>query len=506
MEDPILFWNAVALECNRLDHTGPADRQRHQRGPTLSSRALAMAHIAMHDAFVLARAGLGAPVPAPGNDAYLPPALQPAYSAAPGAVVARNAAAAVAGATSVVLAHLYPGHAQMIGAKFTEFCGSWGADDAGHRFGSAVGRAVIALRKDDGANPDPDSVFADYVDSPAQGRHREDPLNDGQGFLGARYGQLRPFAVTAFHPVAPPPALGSPAYLADLAEVAAKGTTPEANGCTRSVDETVMGLYWAYDGVERIGTPPRQYNQILRKVAIDKGLSTEQMARLFLLANVAMGDAGILAWFYKYHHDLWRPVVGIREHNSGMGPGSTTATNQVLPPCDPFWRPMGAPRTNSANAPVRSFTPPFPAYPSGHATFGAAAFQVARLYLKSIGKATIAANGTDDIAFEFVSDELNGASIDPDGTVRPRHLRKFSGLHQAIYENSVSRVYLGVHWRFDGTTGQNPVQMLANGPVDKIGGVALGLAIAGDLFSKANASTFAPTPAAVVAPAFDATP
>ena len=34
MQDPILFWNNVALEANRLDHTGAMEAE-HQRGPTL---------------------------------------------------------------------------------------------------------------------------------------------------------------------------------------------------------------------------------------------------------------------------------------------------------------------------------------------------------------------------------------------------------------------------------------------------------------------------------------
>ena len=33
-----------------------------------------------------------------------------------------------------------------------------------------------------------------------------------------------------------------------------------------------------------------------------------------------MADAGILAWEEKYIHDFWRPVVGIREHDTSMGP------------------------------------------------------------------------------------------------------------------------------------------------------------------------------------------
>lgn len=497
IDSPALFWNAVALECNRLDHTGAA-APRNQRGPTLSSRALAITHIAMHDAYVIVRAGLGAPVP--GDDAYLQPPQRPPFSAPAGSVATQVAAAALAAAAATALLHLYPAQAALVNAHFDAFCARWGASDAGHRYGRAVAGAVIDLRRDDGA--DPVRAIPDHTESPARGRHREDPLNRSQSFVGPRYGFVRPFAISSFHPLAPPPALGSPAYAADLAEVTAKGAAPGSAGLTRTPDETVQGLYWAYDGPEQIGTPPRLYNQVLREIVRARALPHEQTLRLLFLANVAMGDAGVLAWFYKYHYDLWRPVVGVREHDGGMGPGATSGSNPLAAGCDPFWRPLGAPRTNTLAAPVPSFTPPFPAYPSGHATFGAAAFGVARLYLAALGQAQIGPDGRDNIGFAMVSDELDGRSVDPDGTVRTRHLRRFSGLHQAIYENSVSRVFLGVHWRFDGTTGQDAVAMLAQAP-GNVGGVPLGLAIARDIVGQAN---IRPSDPGVQAPGFDATP
>ena len=61
--DPILFWNAMALEANRVSHTNGKDSGT--LGPTLSSRAMAMVHLAMYDAY----AG------AVGNPAHLPPYL-----------------------------------------------------------------------------------------------------------------------------------------------------------------------------------------------------------------------------------------------------------------------------------------------------------------------------------------------------------------------------------------------------------------------------------------------
>lgn len=41
--DPILFWNEAALEANRVNFTGAVNEQG---GPTLSSRALAIVHLA----------------------------------------------------------------------------------------------------------------------------------------------------------------------------------------------------------------------------------------------------------------------------------------------------------------------------------------------------------------------------------------------------------------------------------------------------------------------------
>jgi vanadium chloroperoxidase len=82
------------------------------------------------------------------------------------------------------------------------------------------------------------------------------------------------------------------------------------------VDETCIGIYWGYDGARELGTPPRLYNQIVRKLANRDPTPRHRTLGCFALVNVAMADAGILAWDQKYIHDLWRPVVGIREHDT----------------------------------------------------------------------------------------------------------------------------------------------------------------------------------------------
>jgi len=137
--------------------------------------------------------------------------------------------------------------------------------------------------------------------------------------------------------------------------------------------------------------------------------------------------------------------------------------------------PLGAPRTNVMG---KNVTPPFPAYPSGHATFGAAAFHITRLFYG----AAIGDRNPDTLfdGLEFVSDELNGVNKDNKGTVRPRHVRNFPrGLWQMILQNGRSRVDLGVHWVFDAFAVDNNDQPdLAQ----NVGGVQLGLTIAEDIF------------------------
>src|SRR5215203_3115426 len=91
MPDPILFWNHVALEANRISHTNGQDEQT---GPTLSSRALAIVHLAMYDAY----AGV---INTPANlPRYIPNPPSP--------VTGASADAAVAAAAHEALSNLFP--------------------------------------------------------------------------------------------------------------------------------------------------------------------------------------------------------------------------------------------------------------------------------------------------------------------------------------------------------------------------------------------------------------
>ncbi|GAB4233252.1 MAG: hypothetical protein Kow00121_61310 [Elainellaceae cyanobacterium] len=466
--DVILYWNEVALEANRVSHS---NGKNEQTGPTLSSRALAIVHLAMYDAYAGAKGNPTLPVDL---SPYLPGLPAPKPNAA--------AAAAVAAAAHATLASLFPSQKAFFDLKYSQTPLQGGDIQAGYEYGLEVAKQILKQRRFD-----PGAGSTGYSPSIAPGAHRPDPDNPGQGFHAPFYGaQSKCFAVTHRHELDPPPPLGSPEYLDALREVRGKGIAPELMGTLpttlsqRTPNETLIGIYWGYDGAEGLGTPPRLYNQIIRALAIARNnsadeKSVDQNARLFALVNAAMGDAGILAWDQKYIHDFWRPVVGIQEGDISLGPtGSSNHT--ISHDCDPFWLPLGAPKTNSKTM-EKNFTPPFPAYPSGHATFGAAALHIARLFYGVTG------HSRDDLFADltFVSDEFNGINKNHKGTVRPNHTRSFpDGLWQMIVENGQSRVYLGVHWLFDAFVTDSS----GNPDLDRrIGGVPLGIAIAEDIFN-----------------------
>jgi vanadium chloroperoxidase len=457
--DSILYWNEVALEANRVSHTDGKDVGT--LGPTLSSRAMAIVHLAMYDAY----AGvIDKPADLP---PYLPGLPMPATGA--------SASAAVAAAAHATLSALYPSQKAFFDLKHAQAGLMEPGLKAGHDFGLIVAQRMLDDRKGD-----PDASDNGYAASMARGAHRQDPDHPDQGFHAPFYGaRSKCFAVTARHELGAPPQPDDPEYLQALREVRGKGIAPELMGTLpagfsrRTVDETLIGIYWGYDGASGLGTPPRLYNQIVREIAIARENTVEMNARLFALVNTAMADAGILAWDQKYIHDLWRPVVGIREHDISMGP-TGEGNNNISNDCDSGWLPLGAPKTNTSG---KNFTPPFPAYPSGHATFGAAALHITRLFYG------VLMQGPDSL-FDyqtFVSDELNGVNKDNKGAVRPKHVRSFpGGLWRMIEENGRSRVYLGVHWVFDAfaVDSKGAPDLTRN-----IGGVPLGLTIAEDIFN-----------------------
>ncbi len=425
----IRHWNKVSIDMSGLDHTPPTPGEervfREEFGPVRASRAMAIVHVAIFEAVNAIKGDYQS------------------YVGLPRAPRNTNMEAAVAQAAHDTLAALYPAQAASCADQLEEDLAGIPQGirrQNGIDLGHSAAEAILEMRAGDGSDPFEPVIGMDYFTGDNPGEWRQDPISMIPIALGAYSGTVEPFVLESQDQfrVPPPPALTSAEYTVAYNEAKALGGDGVVTPTSRTEDQTITGIYWAYDGTPSLCAPPRLYNQIAMQIADQRKINEIQTARLLALINVAMADAGIAIWESKYYYDYWRPVHGIRESDPGTGPTGAGDGNPDTVG-DPGFSPLGAPASNLIEV---NFTPPFPAYPSGHAGFGGALFQMLRNFF-----------GTDDIEFTFVSDEFNGSTLDNEGNPRPLLPRTFTSLSQAEEENGQSRIYLGIHWSFDKTEG-----------------------------------------------------
>jgi len=437
--DTLRYWNQIAVNASGLDHTplqpGETRKFGEQLGPGRAARAMAIVHIAMFDAVNSILGGYRS------------------YTGVRSAPRTASLDAAIAYAAHDTLVAVFPSQAPSFGQLLAEDLVQAQASDAqaktdGIAAGKRAAAEILAMRANDhSAGADP-LMGSEWPTSTNPGRWRQDPIGMSPVALGAKWSEVQPFVMrssTQFR-APPPPSMQSRAYTRAFAEVAALGGDGVTTRTQRTEEQTLIGLYWAYDGTPSLCAPPRLYNQITTEVS-KRSSNVLSLARLYALVNVAMADSGIAIWESKFHYDFWRPVGGVREASQGTGPSGAGDGNPGTTAI-PAFTPLGAPASNLTGP---NFTPPFPSYPSGHAGFGGALFQILRRYY-----------GTDEVPFTFVSDELNGTTVANDGTVRPLMPRSFRSFSQAEEENGQSRIYLGIHWEFDKTQGIAQGRRVAN--------------------------------------------
>lgn len=299
------------------------------------------------------------------------------------------------------------------------------AKASGAAYGLAVAESLMTLRTGDGYDADPS-----YTSGTNAGDWRPTPDGPNVPGFSPHWGNVTPWGVASASAYRPTRLTdyGSMANLLASQEYAdningALGIPGvkelgERNSATRTADQTEIAWFWAND---RDGTskPPGQLVEISKIVADDVGIGGTERARMFALVNMAMADACIAAWDSKYNTpiDLWRPTDAVRETQDDGNP---------LTVSDPLWTPLN------------DFSPPFPAYVSGHATMGAAH---AGIMAALFGDNTTFTVGSDEFAVN------TALGYDADLT------RTFTSFSDAAWENAISRVYLGVHYYFDALDG-----------------------------------------------------
>jgi hypothetical protein len=252
MIDSILFWNQVALDASKVDFSTatPTDRMMPQQGgPTRNSRAMAIVHLAMYDAYAGVRNG----------STY----LHYEHGEKPTTNDLLVAQVAVATAATLTLIALFSQQKETFLKKNQAFVAMLNAHEskvqAGLVWGELVARRMLAARENDGSKVSDDA----YVPSPLPGKHRPDPVNPGQAFLGPLWGQVKPFGINDLTQKVSgvcPPALDSARYAADFNEVMELGSDRSTQ---RTPAQTTIGLLWAYDGARWCGRSP--FNTVLLK-------------------------------------------------------------------------------------------------------------------------------------------------------------------------------------------------------------------------------------------------
>ncbi len=319
--------------------------------------------------------------------------------------------AAAAQAAHDVLANLYPTRLAIFDAELANSLAGIPPDQVrrGLKVGEVVGSRLLAARANDGWSVTPPS----YVLPLTPGNWQPTP----PAFPAAaftHFSAVLPFAIgsSARFTPNPPPTLTSAEYAADFNEVKEIGL---ATSATRTADQTKVAQLWA-----NVNTPTIAifvWNNVARTVAIARNNTTVENARLFALINIAHHDALETTFTSKFVYGLWRPVTAIRRADEDGNPNTTQ---------DAAWSSLIT-------------TPPYPTYAGNNAAIGTSQSTLLALFF-----------GRDDIPFQHTWDGAGGAT------------RSYVGFTAMADEEANSRIYGGIHFRFDNVAGQSAGRNVAN--------------------------------------------
>ena len=358
-------------------------------------RTASMMHLAMHDALNAIRREF-------------------AHYAYSGEAKDASPVVAVAQAAYDVAVNQYPGQkAQLTGElnKWLKAVKDGPAKTKGVALGRASAAAILKQREGDGwdgraeyqwraAGP---GVYAQYYE-----HSRTYP-----GFVfGAGWAVAKPFVLMKPDQVRapPPPAINSEEYANAYNEVKEVGRFESRS---RTADQTHLAMWWK-EFVEK------SHNELARQIVATEKPNLWTATRMFALLNMSIYDAYINVFENKFFYNHWRPYTAIRWVEDDGNPKTDS---------DPQW--------NNTH----KHTYPTPSYPSGHGSVSAA------------GMTILARSFGDNYAFTMTTLEVDegGSSLAKVRMNPPT--RSFKSFSSAAMEAAMSRVYLGIHFRYDSVEG-----------------------------------------------------
>lgn len=224
------------------------------------------------------------------------------------------------------------------------------------------------------------------------------------------WGKARTFVLKGDEKVCRPPSAEysesvQSSYYAQALEVYSQNTP------TLSYEGQWIAEFWSDDLLDVTFSPPSRWLNIASQVYALENTDLETALYTNVLVGIALNEAAVGCWNSKYVYNVERPATFI---------------NRLI---DPTWK------TNLRNPYTgeESLTPSFPAYPSGHSTFGAAAAEVLA--------------GVFGYSYSMTDySHVNRTEFEG----KPR---SFGSFREMADENAWSRIPLGVHWRMDSDEG-----------------------------------------------------
>jgi hypothetical protein len=320
--------------------------------------------------------------------------------------------AAAATAAHEVLVNLYPKFQATLDAQLQQALvqiPNTGKAD-GVRIGQTVADRILALRSNDGSSGRP----IPYVFGNAPGDYQSTPPNFPAQPQFTHWSRVTPFALESADQFRPggPPKLTSDRYSDAFDQVKSLGI---AGSTTATADEALTGRFWN-------GAIQNYWNEIAQTASLAHNLTTAENARLFALLNLSFADSVIAFYDAKYTYNFWRPVTAIRAAATDGNPDTEA---------DPNW------------LPEVGNTTPDPSYPGAHAVISAAGAEVLVAFFHK-----------DHFEFSVTSEVLAGVD------------RSFTSFSAAAQEATLSRIFAGVHFLFDLTSGRRLGDDVADFVVD----------------------------------------
>jgi hypothetical protein len=257
--------------------------------------------------------------------------------------------------------------------------------------GRRLGNALLAWTATDGQAG---TVGRAYTPPVGPDRWRPTPPNFGTA-IEPYWSEVRPMVMRGAAEVEPLPHLpfsteeGSPFW--QEAELTLQ------TGLALTDEQRRIAMFWR-DNPVTSGLPSGHWMHVVRQVSQQHALSLTETVEAYARVGVALHDAFLSCWTWKYRHNLLRPVSYVHEYmQAGVPEGDK-------------WR-------------TWVNTPQFPEYTSGHSVGSRAA-------------STVLTDLLGERAFVDHNSSVAGGG----------DTRSFVSFHQAADEAAVSRLYGGIHY------------------------------------------------------------